>query len=398
MLRSKRDQAQTDGIFLAGTAVNRIRDWLESFPEHDGIRLLSPPRHFGGTEGGEADYAEQFVVDEEFERQMGAGLVRALNDVGAERGGPALELGSGTGIFSRGLIAATDYPSYLISDMSPDFLALTRKSLASIPAADRAEYLCLNTDDLGSWPAATLSMVALRFALHHVLDWERFIAEAAQCLRPGGVFVLEEPFADGYLLQAALADQLLRSPAPVDDLTNEVRADLRFFVDTTYWYLRTGVDKELSEDKHVFPAHQLLEVCRVAGLEPVLYPNVGFEHGLDGTAREAGYFEAEFRHNLKVNFGFGDETMAFFDRYLAPVCCGMELLDGAQRGPLVHGVVVARRTGDAAGTVPATTASKVRAAARSTADKVPVGLRAKVPVGVRRRVSDLMRQGSRQAQ
>ena len=202
----------------------------------------------------------------------------------------------------------------------------------------------LSGDELHRWPVRTLSLVALRYTLHHVLDWERFIHVAAGLLVPGGALAFEEPCADGFVLQAAMADVLRHSPALRRKMSNAVRRDLDFLVGTTLFYARTDVDKSAAEDKHIFPVFRLLEVCREAQLEPHLYPNQGFEGGLDSASEGHGTFAADFRHNLAVNFGFGAETLEWFDRHLAPACQDISVLAPRGGGPVVRAVVVARKS------------------------------------------------------
>lgn len=361
--------------------MDRLDGWLAGLPRVEGFRSVSDARHFGGSETGEADYAAQFVVDEAYEQGVARGLQAALAD--CDTSAPALEIGSGTGILSRPLIAATDFPRYFISDMSPEFLRLTRDS---VPANGKpTEYVVLTGDDVARWPERTLSLVALRFVLHHVLDWEGFLRQAARLLKPGGMLLLEEPFADGYLLQVALAELVRGLPELEPSISPQARAELERFCDITFWYLTTGIDKQAAEDKHVFGVAQLLTACRAAGLEPTHYPNRGLEGGLQ--PRERDYFRSEFRHNLAGNFGFGEETLALFDRYLAPICERIAALDPDQCGPCVRAVVVARRPAPGL-------RSTGQEAARRSLDNVrralPPDVRRRVPAPVRSRLRRLV--------
>ena len=317
-----------------------LEAWFASLPSENGIRFASEPAHFGGDQAGEEAYAAQFAFDEEMERRMGESLRLAL--AGADHGAPALEIGAGTGIFSRPLVAGTQYGRYFITDTSPYFLQGTRSSIDRLELGKDVRYVVLSGDELHRWPAGTLSLVALRFVLHHVLEWERFIHSASGLLVPGGALVFEEPGADGFLLQAAMADVLRHSPRLRRKMPGGVRRDLDFFVETTLFYARSDVDKSAAEDKHVFPVYRLIEVCREAQLEPLVYPNQGFDAQLD-LAAGRGTFAMDFRHNLAVNFGFGAETLDFFDRHLAPACEDIKDLDPRGGGPVVREVVIAHK-------------------------------------------------------
>ena len=318
----------------------RLDAWLAALPRDSGIPTVSTPTHFGGDEAGEQDYAEQFALSEELERRIEQSLKGVLAD--ADRSAPALELGAGTGIFSRPLVSATAYPAYFITDTSPEFLRRTRATIDRLKLGKDVQYVLLSGDELHRWPAGTLSLVALRYVLHHVLDWQRFIRSASRLLVPGGALVFEEPCADGFVLQAAMADVLRRSPALRRKMSRSVRRDLDFFVETTLFYARTGIDKSAAEDKHVFPVFRLVEVCRDAGLVPTVYPNQGLDVELD-PGEGPGTFLVDFRHNLAVNFGFGRETLDFFDRHLADAGQDIAQLDARGGGPVVRAVVLARK-------------------------------------------------------
>ncbi|HVS43810.1 MAG TPA: class I SAM-dependent methyltransferase [Candidatus Dormibacteraeota bacterium] len=356
--------------------------WLSRRPGDDGIRELSAPHSFGGDEAGEAAYADQFSVDDAYIDSVSRGLRRVLDDLHADRSGAALELGCGTGIFSRSLVRTGLYPVYVLTDMSPRFLRLTRDHLAAQNGA-AVEYVVLSTEDIRRWPRRSLSLIALRYVLHHVLDWRGFLDTAARRLRPGGVLTFEEPCSDGYLLQMMLVDVLRRLPE-VAESGEQVRRDLDFFVSTTKWYLSTGVDKAPSEDKHVFRVSEVVDVCRRAGLAVRFYPNLGYDALATRDEPVRTYFVDEFRHNLRVNFGFGEETMAMFERHLAPVCAGIADLSGLTMGPYVKGVFACRRPH-----------RPVRRARYAVEDAATAGLRRAYRSGRRRVGAELRRAGLR---
>lgn len=327
---------------MPAASAQLLEDWLARLPVSDGAHLASRPVHFGNDEAGEASYATQFARDDAAERRMANSLGRALSLAGT--GAPALELGAGTGIFSRALVLGTMYPTYFITDTSLEFLTRTRSTLEELGSGRDIRYVVLSGDELHTWPEQTLSLVALRFTLHHVLDWRRFIGIAARLLVPGGALTFEEPCADGFLLQAALANLARRNRKLRRRAYASVRRDLDFFVGTTLYYARDDVDKAASEDKHVFAVYSLLEACRLAGLTPKLYPNQGFADALDPDAPGRCDFTAEFRHNLAVNFGFSGRTMDFFEEEIAPACHDLNL-NPAGGGPVVRAVVVASKPG-----------------------------------------------------
>lgn len=311
--------------------------WISTFPERDGVRYLSSARSFGGTDTGEEAYAQQFTVDEEYIGRVAAGLAHVLQAADADRSHGALEIGCGTGIFTRALMTGTEYPAYYISDMSPEFVNGTRRVLAGGSADKAVHYLVLSSEEFDRWPEQTLSLVALRYVLHHVLDWREFIRHASSLLCPGGVLLLEEPCADGYLLQAMLMKSI-QSRAAGLGCSELTRKEIDFFISTVFWYLRTDADKSQSEDKHLFQPAQLLRLGQDLGLRIAVYPNLGFDAVAGQQAPSPTYFVDEFRHNLKVNFGFGDETMELFEAQVAPLCADLQTVSGAANGPTIKAV------------------------------------------------------------
>ena len=317
--------------------MSRLDAWLSSLPQQDGLHFASEARRFGDAEGSEEAYAGQFEVDEPYEASLHRGLERVVEEMDVERGGPVLEIGCGTGILSRGLVRLDGFGPCVLSDMSPAFLKATRATLPAGSAPD-AVWLVLDSGDVDRVPARSCSIVALRYVLHHVLDWRAFIASAARLLKPGGALLMEEPTSDGYLLQA-MASRLSRQDG---DAPPAVEEDLRRFEETILWYLRRDVDKTQSEDKHLFRDSELLAACQGAGLLGRFYPNAGLDAlGAGGPAADA--FLQEFRHNLAVNFGFAGATLEWFDERVAPACEPLAVLGGHATGPYVKGTLVARK-------------------------------------------------------
>jgi SAM-dependent methyltransferase len=311
--------------------------WLQGFREESGLRYLSSARSFGKDAAGEEAYASQFSVDADYLRRVGSGIRHVLSTAASDCGHGALEIGCGTGIFTAALLASTDYPRYYISDMSPAFVNRTRSLVSDTAAAKRVEYLVLSSEAFDAWPEGTLSLVALRYVLHHVLDWRAFIAHAARLLVPGGVLLLEEPCADGYLLQAMLMKSLRNR---VDDLgcSDDTRKQIDFFISTIFWYLQTDADKTASEDKHVFQPASLLALGDEVGLRGRFHQNLGFDGIGPGQVPSSTYFVDEFRHNLKVNFGVNPETLELFETQIVPLCEPLQLVSGATNGPVIKGV------------------------------------------------------------
>jgi len=98
--------------------------------------------------------------------------------------GEVLELGSGSGANATELLER--YPSIRITatDVDPAMLASARRCLRSF--GDRVDVREGDATAL-PFPDAGFDGVVSLIMLHHVIDWERALAESVRVLRPGGL-------------------------------------------------------------------------------------------------------------------------------------------------------------------------------------------------------------------
>ncbi len=140
---------------------------------------------------------------------------RLVEPGGYERG---LDIATGTGFTAFAI--APYCRETLALDLTPEMLNEARR-LAGERGLDggRLGYLLGDAERL-PFADRSLDLVTCRVSAHHFPHVERFVAEVARLLRPGGVFVLSDTVApeDGEL--AALMDHLevLRDPSHVHDL------------------------------------------------------------------------------------------------------------------------------------------------------------------------------------
>lgn len=352
-----------------------LHGMLRPFRFEGGIHLISgTSRAFGGIDAGEQDYAAQFQVGDDYIADERRGLLAMLDKVGADRSGPALEIGCGTGIFSRALARSGAYPEYLITDASLEFVRRTRNYVLhpfeGLPPLDEAQvrYGLLLEDGLDLLPGHGFSLVALRYVLHHILDWQGFIGATARLLRPGGVLTFEEPCVEGFLFQAALASflpRLVEMDATVGtrngldsrirnvkralgirdkaamDRESQLRAQVQRFVETIEFYTRSDLDKSHAEDKHLFRVSDVMRAGRAHGLQVDFFPNAGYD--TLARAKPANDFEFEFFHNLRTNFGFGEGIVDIARKELAPQLALLRRVSDGGGGPFTKGVFACKR-------------------------------------------------------
>jgi len=100
--------------------------------------------------------------------------------------GEVLELGSGSGANAAELLARYPTVRFTATDVDPAMLAPARQCLRSF--GDRVDVREADATAL-PFPDASFDAVVTLIMLHHVIDWERALAESVRVLRPGGLVV-----------------------------------------------------------------------------------------------------------------------------------------------------------------------------------------------------------------
>jgi ubiquinone/menaquinone biosynthesis C-methylase UbiE len=281
-----------------------IEQILKHFPQQNGILCVSDARFF---QHEEEDYDTQYQIDGT-NTSIGSGVVRLLKAFNCDLNGLAVEVGCGTGIVSRGLLVGEHFGLTVISDPSPKFVEITQRRLKDIPELDqKARFAILMADDIGRFPANSLSAIIMRSVLHHILDVQAFLSEASKVLAPGGILVVEEPCSEGFILMGTIAQFI---PKVLENhgqqLTPLQKQQVQTFVDTMKFYVNRKADKSQCEDKHVFRVDQLIKDAEQVGLKTEFFPNVDFAYFNNEQAK----FSASEVAGLPVSFS------QFFYTYL----------------------------------------------------------------------------------
>jgi SAM-dependent methyltransferase len=110
-------------------------------------------------------------------------ITRALHS--KQLGRDVLEVGSGSGAVAERLLQANPELAITATDIDPHMTAAAAKRLGRFSRAS------IRTADATRLPFADMSFdsVISCLMLHHIVDWEPAVAEAARVLRPGGVLV-----------------------------------------------------------------------------------------------------------------------------------------------------------------------------------------------------------------
>jgi malonyl-CoA O-methyltransferase len=127
--------------------------------------------------------AASYEDNAELQRHVAEQLARLLPQLDHPR---VLELGCGTGLFSRALIKRYPHGSFLLTDLSPAMLEQCRVNLRSRPGKEiRFELLDANLPDL----VRRFDLIAMSMTLHWLADPLAALARLRRLLTPGGTLV-----------------------------------------------------------------------------------------------------------------------------------------------------------------------------------------------------------------
>jgi ubiquinone/menaquinone biosynthesis C-methylase UbiE len=302
-------------------ATQTLEGFIGQLPKHQGFPVVTA-RNYAFDE---AEYDAQYGYNPDTVSHLSASLSRLFRQIGAKPSGLCIDVGCGTGVLAAALAGTGLFSGVVFSDPSIPFLKICRAKVNENKLSCPEYYLAMAGDDLGRLPADLFSMVAVRYTLHHIMDWRQFLRDAHRVLAPGGILAIEEPFAEGFLLQAILIHfHQIKSDAPPHDGHAE-----KWFVDylrnSVASYLLSDPDKARKEDKHLFLAHELMTEAQDSGYHFQFFPNSGFEAFTDDGVRKDRFVNS-FLHNCRVNLGFPPELVERISReykgltgYLDPI-------------------------------------------------------------------------------
>jgi malonyl-CoA O-methyltransferase len=155
--------------------------------------------------------AEDYDAHAELQRAVAARLARLLPELAAPR---VLELGCGTGLFSRHLLDRYPDGRFVFSDLAPAMVEQCRRRLEPSPGANFAVIDAAAPDGQGTFDVIALSMV-----LHWLPDPRGALERLRRMLSPRGVLIYatlgQESFAEwrSVLARQALPNGLVDVPS-----------------------------------------------------------------------------------------------------------------------------------------------------------------------------------------
>ena len=116
-------------------------------------------------------------------RSSSATIARELRD--QRLGRDVLEIGAGSGSVAKQLLSRDPELAWVAIDIDPHMTQAAATRLHEFPnaSAETGDATALPFPD-GSFDAVVSCLM-----LHHIVDWERAVAEVTRVLRPGGTFV-----------------------------------------------------------------------------------------------------------------------------------------------------------------------------------------------------------------
>ncbi|OBI17265.1 methyltransferase type 11 [Mycobacterium sp. E2327] len=100
-------------------------------------------------------------------------------------GRDVLEIGSGAGSVARQALSKNPELAWVAMDIDPH---MTRAAAARLRGFPNASTRTADATAM-PFPDESFDSVVSCLMLHHIIDWERAVAEVARVLRPGGAFV-----------------------------------------------------------------------------------------------------------------------------------------------------------------------------------------------------------------
>ena len=105
---------------------------------------------------------------------------------GQQPAGEGLEIGAGSGAMTAGLLAAFPRLRMVATDCDAAMVTAAQQALA--PFGDRASVQRADAADL-PFEDSRFGFILSAAMLHHVVAWEKALAEAVRVLRPGGLLI-----------------------------------------------------------------------------------------------------------------------------------------------------------------------------------------------------------------
>jgi SAM-dependent methyltransferase len=218
------------------------------------------------------DYDEYYRIDDSYSDILVTSIKSYVGPRWPASLGTLLELGCGTGGFSRSLLRIAAPPRAVLTDVSPKMLRICRQHLDRIGlrAGSQISFATYSGTEQSLVPAAFDTCVGTS-VLHHILDVRTCLADMHRVLKPGGrAFFLEPNRRFHRALFSTLADivaHYLSSGVAADD--PDLSRIMNWICEVRCIVLHAGDQQFLAtkEDKHMFIGEEMETLALDVGFD-----------------------------------------------------------------------------------------------------------------------------------
>jgi ubiquinone/menaquinone biosynthesis C-methylase UbiE len=216
------------------------------------------------------DYDEHYSISNESSQLAFSGLKNVLRHRLKSNYGVLLEIGAGTGGFTKGLLTNVKVDQAIITDISSKMLATCRKRV--LDEKHLAKDVVFATYSTGEdiLPLGSIDCIIGSFVLHHILDYKGFLKKSYKILKKGGSFIFAEPCYKFHHALVLSMVEILESLIGEGDSSDIDLTRLGNWIHELHFNLKYVGDAEVlgeREDKHLFLRDEVEQAAFDAGFE-----------------------------------------------------------------------------------------------------------------------------------
>ena len=211
------------------------------------------------------------IGSDEASRQIYKYYESMLIELNANLLGRVLEIASGSGYLSMGLVNHSKFSSICLSDISPRFMTMLDGKLSADSRRARAVDTVLFDANYIPFADCLFDVVIGNSCLHHFATFESTLESAFRVLSPGGIAVFGEPVMDTYVFSCTAAQLIVEACARMSDhplatYDLNIMNAISNLADLKMRNLKSDRTKlEDVEDKFVFPISHMRRVSERTG-------------------------------------------------------------------------------------------------------------------------------------
>ena len=258
------------------------------------------------------DYDEHYSVTDESSQSLFKEFKYYLKDDLKESYGNLLEIGAGTGGFTKGLLTNIRTDEAIITDISQKMLTICNSKISSSQTLAKNILYATYSANENIFSPDYFDCIIGSFVLHHILKYDQFFKDSYTYLKKGGHFIFAEPnmkfhkaliltFCD--ILQTLLSEKEKYLDADLMKLTN--------WIYENYYNIKyAGDEKALieREDKHLFSREGIKNSALNAGFPHAKIIPFGDTHSIY-TCLDS------YLPQLNITSSFTQEVVGLYDKY-----------------------------------------------------------------------------------